>query len=46
MPTKQKNQHLIPRCYLANFISSGRGKQLSLAAFSLETNSWEIVKPD
>lgn len=22
MPTKQKNQHLIPRCYLANFISS------------------------
>lgn len=22
MPTKQKNQHLIPRCYLANFISA------------------------
>jgi hypothetical protein len=22
MPTKQKNQHLIPRCYLAHFVSS------------------------
>lgn len=32
--------------FLLAFPAGGRGKQLSLAAFSLETNRWEIVQPD
>lgn len=32
--------------FLLAFPPGGRGKQLSLAAYSLETNRWEIVKPD
>lgn len=32
--------------FLLAFPSGGRGKQLSLASYSLDTNRWEIVKPD
>jgi hypothetical protein len=32
--------------FLLAFPAEGRGKQLSLAAFSLDTNRWQIVQPD